>query len=793
MAIARRGNLPKRPVERWEDAPRVDALEKVTGRAKYIEDLPDLPGTVYAAPLYSPYSHAPIISLDSSGAERLPGVLAILDGEHLDGLDPHVRVGEYSGHTRQHGLTADHHFLTTDKARFDGDLIAMVAATDLRTARRAAELIEVEYELLPTVFSIGEALAPGAPLIHEDLGTNVAYESSFEWGDVERGWQEADRIFEASYTLPTVFHHPMEPAGSCLAHFAGDAVDLWLPTNSPFTPAHQVAELFGIDPDAVRVRVPYLGGHFGAKQFYPVHMAALALSRRLGRPVRVVATGEESFRTTARHAAEFKMKLGVRSDGTLVALDVDLAADTGAYFTGAAVVTRTMIISAWGCYRLPHFRVRARAVYTNKVPAGSFRATGKNETTFAIESMIDSVARQMGFDPLEFRNKNVLQRGEYIAERWKVGGEEFDADTPPIDTDFADMMRQAVEAIGWDGQPSRQAEAPGTNGPLARGKGMALSFRHGSQGSGRAYAMATIEANGTVKIAHAAPDLGEGVFNMISVVAARTLGIPQSQVRVLAPDTVHELHFEGTAAQRTTVLMGNAVRSACEALKRELIEAAAQARGGGPDEWRVEGGRLWRGETSYSFAEIVQAFALAPGVEGSARLKGMGAYSYAPSEDKAFGGLDHWAPGAAAVEIEVDRETGETRLVQLSVVADAGKVLHYTSARGQVEGGAIMGVGLGFFEELLYQEGQLQNADAFQYRLPQMRDLPAPDDFHVSMLENGDGPGPFGAKGMAQTSIPSISPAINNALLDAIGVQVQSPPITPEKILEALGVLEAGD
>lgn len=766
--------------------PRTDLLEKVAGEAQFVDDLPDPPGTVYGVAIRSPHSHARLLSIDSSAALALPGVLGVLDRDHLDGLDPVVRVGEYAGKTREHGESADQHFLAVDKGRFDGDLIGMVAAVDLATARRAAELVQVDWEPLEPVFNTDEAFAEGAPILHEDLGTNLAVEDSFAWGDVEAGLAAADHVIERSYYTPNAFHHPMEPVGSCIADFRNGEAVFWIPTNKPFNPSHQVSELFGIEPERVRVRVPVIGGAFGAKQLTPAMMAALALSRRLERPVRVVATATESFRASARHAARYRARLGVSAAGELVALDVDLDVDTGAYFTGARLVARNMCISSWGCYRLPSFRVRARVAYTNKVPAASFRATGKTQTTFGVESLLDAAAQQLGIDPLEFRRKNVLLRGERIAETWSVRGEEYPADTPPMDTDYDDLIARATGEIGWEaGAPPAPASGP----TKRRGRGVALSLRHGAQGGGRAYALATIDAGGRVRISHAAPDLGGGVFSMIGLVAARTLDVPLEQVTVEPPDTQHGLNFEGTAAQRTTVHMGNAVEAACRDLVRELLTATAEAKGGAPEDWTVAGGRIARGDESYSFAEIVRAFGTAPSFEGTVVLKGLGSYSYRPSPDKAFGGLDHWAPGAAAVEVEVDVETGEVELVKAGIVADAGKAIHYDSARAQAEGGAVMGVGLALNEELLYAEGSLLNADPFQYRLPTMRDIPA--DFSVSIVENEDGPGPFGAKGMAQTSIPCMSPAINNAILDAVGVQLDSTPLTGEKVLRALGALDA--
>ncbi|HEY7061503.1 MAG TPA: xanthine dehydrogenase family protein molybdopterin-binding subunit [Chloroflexota bacterium] len=776
---ARREAGQARAVEAWEDQPRIDAHDKVTGRAKYVEDLPALPGMVYAAALRSPYSHARIISIDASRALALPGVLGVLDREHLGGLDPHAKVEPARHEVGAAGGTADQSWLTTDKARFDGDLLALVAATDLRTARHAVSLIDVEYEVLPPVFSAAEALAPGAPLVHEDRGNNLALEDSLEWGDVERGFAEADRIFEETFDSSTIFHHPMEPASSFVAYATPDEAELWAPTEKPYGIAEPIATLLDIPPEQVRVRVPYVGGGFGAKQFLPVMLAALGLSRLVGRPIKYVATAEESFRANARHAMTYKARIGVKNDGSLVALDVALDVDTGAYLTAGGIATHNACISAWGCYRLPHYRVRARTAYTNKVPAGTFRGTGKTQTTFGVESAMDSVARQMGLDPITFRERNVLRRGEYVTDKWRVRGEEFVADTPPLDTDFGELMARVVEAIHWDGRAGRAGRGSAPN--LVRGKGLALSLRHGAQGVGRTYAMATLYRDGSVKVSHNAPDLGTGVYTIIAVIAARTLGIPEHLVRVGDPDTSNDLPFGGTNAQRTTVQMGSAVQAACENLKKEIADAASQAKGGRPEDWRVADGRVWRGEETYTFPEISRAF------KGNVMLKGIGSYSSPHTLDQAFGGLDHWSPGAAAAEVEVDTDTGEVRVLQYAAASDAGKTIHHTSAQRQIEGGAIMGLGNALFEEVRYEEGQLMNADPFQYRLPLLRDVP--EAFKVDIVEHGDGPGPFGAKGMSQTSIPCTAPAINNAIRDAIGVYLESVPFTPEKILRALGKL----
>ena len=751
---------------RAEAQPRIDLRDKVTGQARYVEDLPNLPSTAYGATLLSPYSHAKIVSIDSTEAEKSPGVLGVVDREHLDGLNPRLKLAPHE-HLK---LTDDQDFIAINKVRFDGELVAMVVAEDLRAAERALEKIHVEYEPLAAVFDATEALAPGAPILHEDRGTNLLLEDSLAWGDVDEGFRQADRIFDETYTSPSMFHHPMEPIGGCLVQYVNGEVNFWLPNRSPMRDASEFAHFLGIEADKVRVRVPFVGGGFGAKIPTPAHYAALFLSRKIGRPVRLIPSAEESFRQNSRHAEVFKAKVGAKADGTLTALDVDLVVDTGAYTTGGATAAHNSVISAWGCYRIPHLRISGRCVYTNKVPAGHTRATGKVQTTWGIECTMDSVARQLGIDPYEFRKKNVLLRGDFVTKG-----------TPLMDTDYLDLMEQAIAGIGWDGRSNLTPRPVSHNGPRwVRGRGMALSLRHGSQGGGRAYAMVTMDGQGVVTVQHNAPEIGQGTHNLFSVVAARTLDVPPRQIRVRAPDTAVNLPFAGVSAQRTTMQMGNAVHNACNKLKQELFSLAAQAKGGKPEEWQLIQGRLCWGETSFSIEEIIRAFG------GNVALKCIGYHSVAPMEkESAFAGMDHWAPSGAAVDLEVNRDTGELRILGYSVIADAGQAIHYPSAKAQVDGGAVMGFGHALFEETIYQDGQFQNGDPFQYRLPVMQDIPA--EFYSSMLEKGDGPGPFGSKGMAQTSIVTVGPAIGNAIFDALGVRVRSLPITPEKILRAMG------
>ena len=758
--------------ERLQNAPRIDMRSKVTGGAKYIEDLPEPPDLAYGAVLASEYSHAKIVSIDASKATQLPGVIGVLHRDHLEGFHP-LRPLPRNEHFN---LTEDQPFIAIDKVRFNGEVVAIVAAEDLRTALRAVDLIEVVYEPLPHLYDATKALSPGAPLIHEQKGTNLLLQDRMEWGNVEQGFNEADRIFEETYDSPAMFHHPMENVGGCIAQYADGKIDLLVPTNAPFRDGNEIAHFFRLPPENVRLRVPFIGGGFGSKNIINAHLAALFLSKKIGgRPIKLIPSAQESFRQNSRHAMLFKAKMGVKLDGTITALQVDVVVDTGAYTTGAATATHNAVISAWGCYRVPNLRIHGRCAYTNKVPAGHTRATGKVQTTWAIECVIDNVARQLGMDPTTFRRKNVLVRGEFVTKG-----------TPHMDTDFLELINRVTTAIESPVNASAaDAESKRPNkSRRIRGRGMALGLRHGSFGGGQTDALAIADTNGLVTIHHNAPELGQGIFNLISVIAARSLGIPQEQVSVAEPDTALRLAFMGVNSQRTTIQLGTAVNNACENLKREMIQSAVKTKGGNPEEWRLVEGYLCRAERSFPFAEIVSL------IGPDATIQSRGAYR-APliqKDSSSFAGMDHWAPSAAIAEVEVDPNTGEFRVLQYAVAVDAGEVLHYRSAIAQLLGGAVMGFGHALFEEVVYSDGQILNADPFQYRLPVLKDLP--DSMSTSILEAGDGPGPFGSKGMSQTSIVTVAPAVGNAIYDAIGARVRSLPITPEKILAALGKLQ---
>jgi CO/xanthine dehydrogenase Mo-binding subunit len=749
--------------------PRIDAVPKVTGQAVYTEDLPLPPGTLYGAILRSPYAHARLVSIDAQRAERLPGVHAVVTREHLGNLNPFLDPASYGAEGE--GAAP---LIALEKVRYEGEPVAAVAAETPALAQQALECIEVEYEDLPVIFDTREALQPDAPVIHDQRPGNLVGRFDFGWGDIEQGFREADHIFEDTYVFQSVFHHPMENLGGCIAEVRGDTLELTAPIQHPFRSRDEIAAMFGFDRKQVRVRFPYVGGGFCSKELKTEHLIAILLAIRSGRAVTLRPSAEESFRSDCRHAVVYHVKTGVKADGTLVAQDIDLLFDKGAYAHGNGMnVPRRGSSLAWGPYRVPHLRVVGRSYFTNKVPAGSFRSLGRAQTTWGYESHYDTIARQLGIDPVAFRLHNFLQRGERLVDT--VG---------PFDTDMDDLVRHAMAALEWNGRSQRvgpQADAVYTGTTPVRGRGIAATFRHGYSGTSVSDVEVTADNRGIVRILHAGAEIGQGLYTMLARVASETLGIPESQIEVTHPNT--DLPYsDGIGSSRDTVSMGMATQRACEDLKQQLVEVAAKAIGGRPEEWQLAGGQLWHhGERPYPIGSIISTLA------HSFVVKGKGHYSTPRANNVWQGVVPHWELSVGAAEVEVDPETGDVTLLQYAIAADVGTAVHPVACKSQLDGGSIMGLGDAMYEEMVYGDGQLLNGDSFQYRLPLLHDLPP--HFMSIMVENHDGPGPLGSKGMSQTAVSPIAPAIANAIYDAVGVRIKELPITPEKILRGLGKL----
>jgi CO/xanthine dehydrogenase Mo-binding subunit len=748
---------------------RLDGKEKVTGSALYTVDL-ELPGMAHGKILRSPYAHARLVRVDGTQAEKLPGVYAVITGNDQRRL-------------RMFGAAyKDQTIVAVDKVRYVGDPVAAVAAIDEATAEEALNLIEVEYEELAAVTSIDEALAPGAPLVHDTSssggelmgqryetpkefhGSNLCYRFSYAKGNVEEGFERSDYIFEQTFTFPRVQHFSMEPHAT-VAHVEGDQITLWVGTQEPFTLREHLADIFSVPLNKVRIIVPYVGGAYGGKLAVKTEPLAAVLSWKAHRPVRLVHSIEESFKTVTRHPARFCIKTGVTKDGRLVARECLIHMETGAYADAGPRVTQKAGYRCFGPYRIANVKTDAYTVYTNTVPAGAYRGFGTLQVTWAYESQMDIIAEKLGLDPLAFRLKNLLKKGELYTP----------GDTP-VDCDLRAGLLQAAEAIGWEHK----------SGKPNRGKGLACCMKDGGGTYKVASAGVKMNADGSIILLTGTVEIGQGSRTALSQIVAEELGVPLGRVTVAQLDTDVTPFDVNTNASSSTVVMGLSVQRAAQDLKRQLLRHAAKLFKADPDRLSFEKGKIQDGKgAGIAFEELMQKIFLSKGGE----LVGRGAYQDIKSKKAALGSpTTFWEISWGGAEVEVDRETGAIRLLKYVSLADVGKAIHPVLCEGQDEGGVINAIGHSLLEELVYKDGQLLNPNLVDYRVPTFDSLPK--DFETILVESQNGPGPFGAKGTGEGGLLPVAPAIGNAVYRATGVRLYDLPLTPERVWRALRAKE---
>ncbi len=738
---------------------RLDGHAKVTGRALYTGDL-SVPGMFPGLILRSTTAHARLRAVRTEEAERVPGVLAVLTAVDLDGTDP------YYGHA-----VKDRPVIAIDTVRYVGEPVAAVAAVDLRTAHAAAERIIMDVEELPPVLNMDQALAPGAPAIHEgrfglgqydgsdhvEAAPNICYHERYAWGDVDRGFAEADAVYEDTFTFPMVYHYAMEPY-TVVASADRDGITVWASAQHPLLVQAELAAIFHEPLERVRVIVPYVGGGYGSKSYTKIEPLVTALARKARRPVRVVCSVEEAMLTNRRHAARIRLRTGVRRDGRLVARDCTIHLDTGAYADNGPRVANKIATRILGGYRCPHVRVEVSAVYTNTSPAGSFRSIGGPQAAWATESQMDMIAERLGLDPLEVRLRNLLREGEPIRGRLR-----------PLDTDLARGLRRAAEAIRW-----RMAAPRGT------GSGIAVALAD-SGANPTSVAIVRMHHDGSVTVHESSTELGQGTRTVLAQIAAEELAIPLERVGVAASDTAATPYDRSTGESRSTTLMGLAVQAACRDLRGQLLGIAAQQEGVDRSALSTTAGVVIAPTGKHlEYSDLIRAFYEMPGGE----LIGRGYIR--PSFER--GHLRQppvfWEVGWGAAQVEVDEETGAVRVSRYVGVADVGRPINPALVEGQEEGAAVQGLGHTFWEAMIYEDGQLLNGSLVEYRVPTFEDLP--ESFETVLLEHGNGPGPYGAKGMGEGGIGPVAPAIAAAVAQAVGVRITDLPLTPERVWRAM-------
>jgi len=735
---------------------RKDGLAKVTGAAQYLDDLV-IPNAACAALVRSAYAHARLARVDGRRAAALPGVLAVVASADLGEIGAR-RFGSY---------TRDQPVLARDVVRFEGEPVAAVVAEDADTARRAAALVEVEYEERPCVVDVERALAPQAPLVHATppalgrqgrwppvAGTNVCARVVIDQGDVAAALARADVVLERTYTFPRVFHYTLEPHGA-VASVTADEITVWTNTGHPYQLRQELADTFGLPLNRIRVIVPYVGGSFGGKSFPKLEPLAAALAWKVGRPVKVLNGVEGSMRTNRRNGATCRVALGLMRDGTLVAKRALVLLDSGAYADSGPLVAEKASVRMLGPYRVPHYRIEVQAVYTNTTPAGSYRSIGGPQTVWASESMMDEAAEALALDPVELRLANLAARGDAIRP-----------DLRPMDADLADDLRRLAKTM-------EATEATrGRTARIGRGVGVAIANPADLPIS---TSIVRLHYDGSVTVLCSTVEVGQGLHTVLAQIAAEELGIAQDLVTVISPDTRFGPYDWSSGASRGTTIMGSAVQRACRDIKEQLRGLAAETAGVSAADVEVAGGRVSVAGRAPDYGEVIREWWGRPAGEviGRGYVRNLG-----PSP--AF-----WEIGMGGVEVEVDRETGEVRLASYTALADVGRAINPRQCEAQDVGAVVMGLGHTLWEEMVYSEsGSLLNASMIEYRVPLATDLPA--RLETVLVENGDGAGPFGAKGMGEGGGIPVAPAVANAIAKATGVRIRDLPLTPERVWRAL-------
>ncbi len=725
---------------------------KVTGKAIYGIDL-KLPGMLFGKILRSPHPHARIKKVDLDQARLVPGVRAALGGGDLNG--------------KPFGIVyKDELPLAVDRVRYIGDEVAAIAAVDEETAQKALDAINVDYELLPAVFDPEEALAPGAPQLHDLYPGNLAWQRELVRGNPESVFKTADFVVEGSFSVPQVHAAYLEPI-CCIADYdAYEGLTLHTAVQSPAIVSALVAETLELPPSKVRVIGPFMGGGFGGRVYgnLKVYILASLLAIKCGRPVRMQLTRQEEFIAgRPMISATIRGKLALNSDGFILAREVDLVTDNGAYSAQAPWVSKTLSERNDSVYRIPNLRTTVRLACTNKVPTGQYRAYGNQAGNFAMESLLDMAAKKLGMDPLELRLKNCVKKGDVTVHGLQINS-----------CALSDCLQAAADEIGWH----KRKPGLGYGISAAVHASGSVVFNKDMRG---ASAIARLEYDGKITLFSGEQDYGQGSHATFILIAARALGLDPDHVTIYTRDTLISPFSIGALAMRQTTIGGKAVQLAAENLREKIVQTAAGTLG---EPVVLEGGRIRSASgKTMGLAEVAACY--------RAQTSGLsitGEGKYVPPEsaydETGYGNIAvAYSFAAHAAEVEVDRETGEVTVKRIVAAHDSGRILNQLSARGQVYGGVTQGLGYSFLEGYQYDGGRVLNDSFADYHIPTALDLP---DIMPLFIEKDDPEGPYGAKGLGEIVMVPVLGAVANAVADALGVWPADMPITAERVYWAI-------
>ena len=740
-------------------APRPDALPpdlvaKVTGAARFATDLEPADLT-HAALVRSDVPHGLLRAVDVSAALEVAGVVCVLTAADVADIDPYY--GE---------LVYDQPLIAIGRVRYAGEPYCAVVAETPAIAQAAAALVSAEIDPLPGLFGPAQALAADAQPIHPEQPAqpgahpNVCRQYRLDVGDVDAAFERAAYVHEAVYTCPAVYHYAMEPHCS-IAAWENGRLDVISGTQQPFRVRETLARMFALPHNRVRVRAPYVGGAYGSKGETKYEPLAAALARKAGRPVKLACSIEESFHTVTRHAATVRIRTAVDGAGWIIGRDSDIVFDTGAYADKGPRIASRGANRVSGPYRIPNLRATSAAVYTNIVPAGAFRGFSTSQVLWAEESVMDEIAEALGEDAVQFRLRHLLERGD-----------RYMTVDSPLDADLKAGLQVAAGTIGPLSDP-----APGV------GRGLAVGVKDAGGGAAQAAATVRLFLDGSVEVLAGATELGQGAERVLTRIAADALGVPAGRVRVELADTASAPFDRGTNASRTTIGVGSAVADACGQLRAQL-EAALASSGRGGAEFRLDGAAVVTPDGRYPLPELLAQGSAVPERE-IAFLVGSGLHNVEVEPATGRSRSLFYEVCHSAAEVEVDADTGRVSLRRFVSVTDVGKALDRHACEGQDLGAAMMGIGSVLSEELVYEDGILLNPNLVEYGVPTTEFVPE-HGFESILIENADGPGPGGSKGVGEAGIIAVAPAIANAVYRATGVRIRDLPLTPARVWAAL-------
>ena len=757
--------------QRWVGArvSRVDAAEKVTGKPKFMSDL-SFPDMLWGAVLRSACPHALIKKIDTSRAEAMDGVVVVLTHKDVPGLNGFGIV------------VPDQPVLCFDKVRYMGDAIALVAAVSREKASEALRAIDVEYEPLPVVDDPEEAMLESSPKVH--AGGNIHHHIKVERGDVDAAFREAAVVVENTYYTPRQMHAFMETESGVAVMDEEGNITVWCGSQHPFRDQLQIARALGMNPRKIRVVSTPAGGAFGGKDEITVQIYLALLALRTRRPVKIVLSREESvIAGIKRHPMKIRMKTAAAADGTLLANEVRVVADTGAYASLGGPVVNLAIEHSCGPYRMPNVRLEGFCVYTNNGLAGAFRGFGANQVTFAIETQVDMLAERLGIDRLEFRLKNALRRGDVAA----LGH------TMTASVGAAATLEAASRCDLWVRREELKTEA--SSRYKRRGVGLATELHGCGLGLGLPdYGAATIELlpDGRFAVGVSCPEIGQGNTTAFAQMAADCLGCSVGDIVVVSGDSGQTMDSGTSTASRSVYTGGNAIRTASARMRDVIADIAAEGLGVPRDDIAFESGgvraktsRPWEGVPARGFLSFRDIARLAE--ERGRRLKAEGDFIW-PVADKGVEGhfgLPHliYSYITQVALVEVNMLTGEVDVLRAVSIPDPGKAINPAGIEAQSEGGVVMGMGYALMEDTVIEQGITKTPNFSTYIIPTSLDAP---DIETIIVEELEPSGPFGAKGIGEAVCVPITPAITNAIHDATGIWVTRIPATAERVYMAL-------